>query len=78
MKMKKLLISFMAILLMATTMLGTIGNAAYESKHPQLEAEANVTRAEQTQWYHRYYQGRPEKRLWSITRGIWLTNWIPL
>ncbi len=32
--------------------------------------------AEQTKWYYREYNGNIEKRLWSITYGKWLTDWI--
>lgn len=27
-------------------------------------------------WYYRTYNGREQKRLWSITEGKWLTDWI--
>ena len=33
--------------------------------------------AEQTQWCYRVNEkGVYQKRLWSITQGIWLTEWI--
>lgn len=32
--------------------------------------------AEETEWYYRIYDGKVQKRLWSLTRGIWLTDWI--
>ncbi|MCI9317734.1 MAG: hypothetical protein HFF67_06815 [Oscillospiraceae bacterium] len=35
-----------------------------------------VPYAEETTWYVRIYNGQPQKRLWSNTRGIWLTDWI--
>lgn len=39
-------------------------------------AEISPT-AEQTQWCYRINEdGIPQMRLWSITRGIWLTDWI--
>lgn len=35
--------------------------------------------AEQTQWYYRINEdGVPQMRLWSITRGVWLTDWIDM
>lgn len=34
--------------------------------------------AEQTVWYFRNNNGIIEKRLWSLTYGIWLTDWIPI
>ena len=35
-----------------------------------------VPYAEETTWYTRVHNGRLQKRLWSNTRGIWLTDWI--
>ena len=31
--------------------------------------------AEQTVWYTRIYNGKLQRRLWSITYGEWLTEW---
>lgn len=31
---------------------------------------------EQTRWYYRDLYGKRQKRLWSITEGKWLTDWI--
>lgn len=39
------------------------------------ETSAVSPRAEETQWVYRVYEGRLQKRLWSYTRGIWLTEW---
>lgn len=36
-----------------------------------------VVYAVQTQWYYRVYNGQAQKRLWSITYGYWLTDWMP-
>lgn len=36
-----------------------------------------VPLTEQTRWYYRDNNGITEKRLWSITYGVWLTDWIP-
>lgn len=33
--------------------------------------------AEETMWYFRTTNGYLEKRLWSITQGRWLTDWMP-
>ena len=35
-----------------------------------------VPYAEETAWCFRSHNGQPQKRLWSYTRGIWLTDWI--
>lgn len=32
--------------------------------------------AEETEWVYRIHNGYYEKRLWSITYGKWLTDWI--
>ena len=34
--------------------------------------------AEETEWVFRIHNGYYEKRLWSITYGKWLTDWIVL
>lgn len=36
------------------------------------------TRAEETAWYFRVHNGIVQKRLWSITYGYWLTDWIDI
>lgn len=35
-------------------------------------------RAEEKQWCYRCIDGQNQKRLWSITYGKWLTDWINL
>ena len=41
-----------------------------------LSEEGIVPYAEETGWSFRIHNGQPQKRLWSFTRGIWLTDWI--
>jgi hypothetical protein len=36
------------------------------------------TRAEETCWYFRTVNGIRQMRLWSITYGRWLTDWIDI
>ncbi len=33
---------------------------------------------EETVWCTRQYNGKWQKRLWSITNGCWLTEWIDI
>lgn len=33
------------------------------------------SRAEETEWVVRFYDGLIQRRLWSITYGYWLTDW---
>ena len=32
--------------------------------------------SEVTEWYVRIHNGKLQKRLWSVTYGEWLTDWI--
>lgn len=34
--------------------------------------------AEETGWAYRTYNGYLQKRLWSYTEGVWLTDWITI
>lgn len=36
------------------------------------------TRAEETIWYFRTINGIRQMRLWSLTYGKWLTDWIDI
>lgn len=50
--------------------------AAYAAeKTSYVEDGGAVIYAEQTEWRYRVVDGKPQKRLWSITYGIWLTDW---
>ena len=40
--------------------------------------EEEQTREEVFMWYYRTYEGRRQKRLWSITYGYWVTDWIDI
>lgn len=77
MKFKKLVICFVLTLITCSALIGTAG-AAYE---PMSSGGGQVApQAEETVWYTRSnpQTGKVEKRLWSITRRIWLTEWIPI
>ena len=40
------------------------------------QTEQIMPLVEETVWVTRNYYGREQKRLWSITEGRWLTDWI--
>lgn len=40
------------------------------------EPEVVVTRAEELEWKFAYIGGVLHKRLWSLTYGKWLTDWM--
>ena len=46
------------------------GEIASNADTPSINA-----RAEQVEWYYRLYNGKYQKRCWSITYGYWKTNW---
>ena len=44
---------------------------------PAIETPSTAdTRTSEVVWYTRTYNGKLQKRLWSTTYGIWLTDWI--
>lgn len=51
-------------------------SAYFSSQHVSAVAEVSGAYAQQTQWVYRTYEGRRQMRLWSITEGRWLTDWI--
>lgn len=79
MKMRKMVVA----LLLALLTIGSCASAmAAEATVPALPVEMDENSAaphvEETVWYERYYQGRWQKRLWSITNECWLTDWIDI
>lgn len=47
-----------------------------ESENPEgVVISDGETRAEETQWVFRCWNGLLQARLWSITYGYWLTEW---
>lgn len=50
---------------------------AFAAEPPATEPQATVEpRTEEAVWYTRTYNGKLQKRLWSTTYQIWLTDWI--
>lgn len=78
MKLKKLLIRCSAtfLLLMCLGVAFSSDYSVYASeKSSHAEDDSAVIYAEQTEWRYRVVDGKPQKRLWSITYGKWLTDW---
>ena len=74
MKIKRILTCIMLVLIMCTAMFGTAAMAAGDDSGTGVVSPM----AEQTQWYFRVNsEGMLEKRLWSLTYGVWLTDWMP-
>ena len=78
MKFKKIIISTILALLICCSFITPVFAAPYDSATAEITDTSNGARAEQTQWYYRVNNGIMEKRLWSITNEIWLTDWMPV
>lgn len=76
---KKLGILCLAMLLCAN-MFTTI---SFASEVPEAPTDSTTTSTQQmrpmveeTEWVYRYNNGVLQKRLWSLTYGKWLTEWV--
>ena len=50
---------------------------AFATEPPVTEPKDTVEpRTDEAIWITRTYNGKLQKRLWSTTYGIWLTDWI--
>ena len=76
MKLKNLIISSILVLLLCCSFIMPAAAAPYTPDGDP--ASYSITRAEETKWYYRVNNGVMEKRLWSITNGVWLTDWEPV
>jgi len=69
------------LLCMALSVLFTGLSVSADTFDPSQESSSTSisTRAEVKKWYYRDNPttGKREMRLWSVTRGIWLTEWKP-
>lgn len=80
--MKRLLSLFLALLILASVSVPAFADDPVEANGSSeevtvLEADS-ITRQEETEWHFRTYLGRRQMRLWSITYGHWLTDWIDI
>ncbi len=75
MKLKRFFVHFFSISMLMMSLL-SVGHIAYAQEiNISSTNEDVVVFAEQTEWYFRIVDGKPQKRLWSITWGKWLTEW---
>ncbi len=67
------------LILSLVTVAGCTGAMAAEAALPiqplKVQDEGISPQAEETEWYVRWYEGRRQRRLWSITNCCWLTDW---
>lgn len=77
----KQLISFVLAIILCLSFAApafAVADTANEGWFAQVEDSDNPTRAEETEWIIRWADGLIQKRLWSITYGYWLTDWITI
>lgn len=73
----KRIISFLLVFVFCFS-LSVMAVADYSCESEQVSIISPVgdeNRAEETTWVIRRYNGLIQRRLWSITYGIWLTDW---
>ena len=76
--MKKQMIKILGIIFLMTIVNFTnISLTAYASICDTTKSEPVIEIKQEVKvWYYRKVNGKYQKRLWSETRGIWLTEWI--
>lgn len=77
--MKKIVCLLLSLALFASLSVpafAEIRNEPVEDEIVSMTQEPSGSRLEETEWYYRIADGLLQKRLWSITYGYWLTDWI--
>lgn len=77
MKLRKTALALtLALLTVASCLPVMAAEAQLSSAAVQATGGSAAPQVEETMWYTRMYNGKLQKRLWSITNGCWLTDWI--
>ncbi len=66
-----------AVAVLCTLTLFVTGVAPTYASAPLSGEGDAVVLAEEFRWYYRMHNGVKEMRLWSITYGYWVTDWVP-
>ncbi len=79
MKMKKKVVALLLALLAIGNCMSALAAEVDPPARVAQTGDSGISpQAEETVWCERYHEGRWQKRLWSITHGIWLTDWIDI
>lgn len=63
--------------LMALSSMPVLSNAISQFPISASKESSIMPLTEEVEWYYRYNEdGVLQKRLWSITNGYWITDWI--
>lgn len=73
-----LFLAFVMILSVPTVAFAETPADAESAEEESIVKSSDPTRAEETVWYFRTYHGVRQMRLWSLTYGHWLTDWIDI
>lgn len=77
MKIRRLISTLVVLVVMMLSFAAAAAPVLPQSEEELGNETSTVSpRAEETEWVYRIYNGYLQKRLWSLTRGIWLTDWI--
>lgn len=77
--MKKLVSLLLAVMMLLSVSVPAFAAHELPSRTVKMAAPMpDGINAEETEWVFRTRGGICEMRLWSITYGIWLTDWIPI
>lgn len=71
---KRILTVFMALMCTVTL----LAAPAHAYAPPNGGEDEAITYSDTVRWYFRNNNGVEEMRLWSITRQMWLTDWVPV
>ncbi len=78
--MKRILSVLLALVIFMSLAVPAFADGFESTNRSDLEINAikpgDHTRAEETCWCYRVHNGMLQTRLWSITYGKWLTDWI--
>lgn len=72
----RLIALVLAVVMIFSLFAFTVSAAADDQPTEGTSDGAGGTRTEEVKWYFRIYNGVVQRRLWSVTYGYWLTDWI--
>jgi len=78
--MKRIICLFLVISLFFSISVSVFAECSADSGNQEkiISNDSSGDRAEETEWIIRRWNGLIQKRLWSITYGYWLTDWITI
>ncbi|MCL1884240.1 MAG: hypothetical protein FWF81_10900 [Defluviitaleaceae bacterium] len=73
--MKKKLVTFLLVCIMSLSFAVPVMATEVIQKYEAAE-QGIVPFTEQTRMYFRWHNGNLQSRVWSITNGRWMTDWV--